>query len=76
MNEELDREAEEILAVITALDPLIKSYKRGDLSDEEMVFLRNVAQSLWPTLQSVIVNIRTELEPIMKRLGLWPPEEE
>lgn len=70
---ELDpRERDEILAVITSVQPLIDAYHRGDLSEEEKEFLLAVVQSVWPTVQAFIANIWEKLEPILISIGRWP----
>jgi hypothetical protein len=76
MGEQLDKEVKEILVLIDAIHPLIDAYYKGELSEEEVEYLRAVTQSMWPVLQNVITGIWTELVPIMTRLGLWPPKEE
>ena len=76
MDDKLDIEAKEIIAIVTSVQPIIDAYHRGELTEEEIMFLQSVMQSLWPTLQSVISGIWKDLEPIMTHLGLWPLEEE
>lgn len=67
-----DQEWREVVAVVTSVQPLIDAYERGELTAEEVTFLRAVVDSVWPAVQSVIVNLWAELEPILRRLGRWP----
>jgi hypothetical protein len=76
MDDKLDIEAKEIIAIANSVEPLIEAYKRGELTEEEAEYLRAAMQSLLPAIEVIIARLWERLEPIMTRLGLWPVEEE